>query len=424
MSVTASYTVAETKNLIRAAFEKDEAATTPFRGESEATSAWRFICKRLGGTFIAQVLPESEEGTPAEAASHILDACYRNVDRVHPHLRECLAAASSKNPEDRRKTRLAQRNLFFLRFLSCACVHPSDWGFGSAGDEDVGGHLSPTRGASVGRELLKATSDVTSSSGAVQVFLDRLTDLSEHATVHPMDLRHFLNPTSPPPVVVPAIRANDKVSRGAMSPTRREVSDAESFPASKKNTKSPKPPKSTGKRNKSSESSNVSKRLDRLGLSPGRAHTTTKKAASSSEKSRFAISSGKTAKFSVKSGGKHEDQNIGGRKTSSATKKVSKSTPFDCFKLPMVDSNALLDSSWEGSGHSPKLPFDRSVADLDSDGVAQFLFVGGLPELIDVFRRNSVTGKQLSTFSDSDLEALGLSRDQRHAVSTLVTRHM
>jgi hypothetical protein len=190
-----------------------------------------------------------------------------------------------------------------------------------------------------------------------------------------MDLRHFLS-VKPTAVVSAPDTISAEARKGqpskALSPSNRKA------------------------RKNSSEPSGTARRLDRLGLSPGRKHK----------------SPGKTAK-DVSSA----------KKGSHKTKKVPKSTPFDCFKLPALNST-LLDAPWEGAGHSPKLPFDRSVADLDSDDLSQFMFVGGLPELIDVFRRNSITGKQLSSFSDSDLEALGLSREQRHAVSALVARHL
>lgn len=363
-----SKTVTETKNLLRRAFEEDETATTPFRGESEATSAWRALCKKLGPPFLAQVLGESPQGEPAEAAAQILDACYQSVERVHPHIRECLAAASSDRPEDRRKARLAQRNLFFLRFLCSACIHPSDWGLPEDRDDspknsskgNAAPSLSPTRRASVGKELIQMTSDVTSSSGAVQVFLDRLVDLGNRATVHRMDLRHFLHDYR---TVSSSSSSND--SSSTVVPVVRCPKGGP------------------------------------LG-SPG--------PSSSSKDKKGGGSSIKKKKKSKKSN-------------------APSVTPFDCFWLPAAQSSFLEATSSprpleDSGGQSPKLPFDRRLQDLDADGLAKFLFDAGLPHLIDVFRRNSFTGNQLATVSERDLEALGLSREQRVAVVKLVARHL
>jgi hypothetical protein len=246
------------KETLRVAFAA-EPPLIPFRGENPATAAWRALCQRVGSPFLnlvlrpvverehstgtknkdgssSSVFAPSSPGSPQDKkladrserdAQLVLSRCYKNIETVHPHMREALAAAVGSDAsstfgtdEFRKKRRLALRNLFFLRYLQCGCVNPTGWGVSVPG----GGELSPagqTHCAAVGRALGLMVSDVTASSGAVQIFLDRLVDTGV-GCCNPLDLRNFVVPSVSSSCSSSSSSLKDSVKRGgAFSPTKK-----------------------------------------------------------------------------------------------------------------------------------------------------------------------------------------------------------
>lgn len=235
-------TIAEMKQLVSDT-ARTEATLIPFRSESDATKVWRDVSKTVGAPFLRRVLapliekahhgggapghrfrlsgatapalpspsPPASPGqaivnvaeTPAEKiARSILELCFRSIDHIHMYQRELLRAVAFACASDDKKRRLAVRNLFFLRFISCGCVDLVGWGavqssvlvpqsLAAAVCKALGAMVSDANTIPVNLDPTKAT-----SPHAVQIFLDRVVDVTLGAS-NPLDLRHHVSAAAP-----------------------------------------------------------------------------------------------------------------------------------------------------------------------------------------------------------------------------------